>query len=355
MNPTVSIFTSVHPPDDPRIRGKGIGTLLQRGWRVTYVCQAPGPTGTDGFRIRTLSGGRVARAAKAIWRIVTSPSDVVVVHDPELLLGAIPAGWIRGKNRVVFDVHENLPSQLRSRSSTPRILRRPMAWVARVGLRLAESSVTITLAEPGYRSLFHHDHPVFKNLPVAGALPTRDVDARGIVYVGDITSARGAMVLVDAVGMLGTGQRLTLVGRCKQGFRAELEAAAQERGIELVMPGYLPYEQAWELAVQSLIGVSPLKDLPNYRYSLPTKIVEYRAVGLIAVVSDLPASLDAIDGSAAARSFAAGDSADLARVLSEVLSSPRADDVALREASDVRATHVWPADRFDAFYRSLLC
>ena len=230
-----------------------------------------------------------------------------------------------------------------------------MAWVARVGLRLAESSVTITLAEPGYRSLFHHDHPVFKNLPVAGALPTRDVDARGIVYVGDITSARGAMVLVDAVGMLGTGQRLTLVGRCKQGFRAELEAAAQERGIELVMPGYLPYEQAWELAVQSLIGVSPLKDLPNYRYSLPTKIVEYRAVGLIAVVSDLPASLDAIDGSAAARSFAAGDSADLARVLSEVLSSPRADDVALREASDVRATHVWPADRFDAFYRSLLC
>ena len=294
------------------------------------------------------------RAAHAIWKILTSKSDVIVVHDPELLIGAVPAGWMRGRNRVVFDVHENLPGQLSTRRSTPRMLREPMAWLARVSLRVAESAVTITLAEPGYRSLFRREHPVFENLPVPDALPVRSEDANGIVYVGDITRARGVMVLLDAVGMLGSRQRLTLVGRCERGFPAELEKAARQYGIELVMPGYLPYAQAWELAAQSLIGVSPLNDLPNYRNSLPTKVVEYRSVGLVTIVSDLPASLDAIEGSAVARSFVASDPSDLSRVLAEVLTDLEASQLALVESSTVRESATWPADRFEAFYRSLI-
>jgi glycosyltransferase involved in cell wall biosynthesis len=354
VNHSATIFTSVHPPDDPRIREKSLETLRARGWQITYVCQAPGPVNTEGFRVRPLSGGRVARSAKAVWQMMTSKSDVVVVHDPELLIGAIPAGWIRGKNRVVFDLHENLPGQMRTRQSTPRALRRPMAWLTKAVLRVAESAVTITLAESGYRCLFRRDPAVFENLPVTGALPVRNDESRGIVYVGDITRDRGAMVLLDAVGMLSTRQPLTLVGRCDPRFKSELELAAAEVGVDLVMPGYLPYVQAWDLAAHSLVGVSPLNDLPNYRYSLPTKIVEYRSVGLVAIVSDLPASLDAIAGSAVARSFRAGDPADLAQVISEILLDPEAPQLALTESVAVRESETWPADRFDAFYRSLI-
>lgn len=354
MNRTVSIFTSVHPPDDPRIREKSIGTLLAHGWQITYVCRVPGPTQVDGITVDSLTGGRLARAAKANWKIVTSHADVVVVHDPELLVGAIPAGWLRGKNHVVFDLHENLPGQLRTRASTPRMLRHATAWLAKAVLRVASSALTVTLAEPGYCSLFRHDHPVFENLPIAGVLPERADDARGIVYVGDVTVARGALVLIGAVGSLGSGHRLTLIGRCDDALKKEIQVSADQHGIELVMPGYLPYAQAWELAARSTIGVSPLNDLPNYRDSLPTKIVEYRSVGLVAVVSDLPASLKAIANSAATRSFRAGDSADLARVLSEILSNPEAEDIARREGTDVRTSALWPADRFAEFYDSLL-
>jgi len=229
-----------------------------------------------------------------------------------------------------------------------------MSWIARALLRVAESAVTVTLAEPGYRPLFRHEHPVFENLPVAGALPVRQADARGVVYVGDITEARGALVLVEAVGMIGGEQGLTLIGRCDPAFRAKLEAVAREHGVDLVMPGYLPYTQAWELAAHAMIGVSPLNDLPNYRHSLPTKIVEYRSVGLVTVVSSLPASVDAITGSSVARSFRAGDCTDLARVLGEVIVDAQAAETALREAADVRASELWPAARFDAFYRSLV-
>jgi glycosyltransferase involved in cell wall biosynthesis len=162
------------------------------------------------------------------------------------------------------------------------------------------------------------------------------------------------MVLLDAVGMLATRQRLTLVGRCEPQFKSELETEAQEVGVELMMPGYLPYAQAWDLAARSLIGVSPLNDLPNYRHSLPTKIVEYRSVGLVTIVSDLPASLDAIAGSVVARSFVAGDAVDLAGVLAEALSDPGAPQIARDESVAVRRSETWPADRFDAFYRSLM-
>jgi glycosyltransferase involved in cell wall biosynthesis len=234
------------------------------------------------------------------------------------------------------------------------MLRPATAWLARALLRVASSALTVTLAEPGYRSLFRHDHPVFENLPIAGVLPERADDARGIVYVGDVTVARGALVLVEAVGSLGSQQRLTLIGRCSDALKRQIQVLADQHGIELVMPGYLPYEQAWELASRSTIGVSPLNDLPNYRDSLPTKIVEYRSVGLVAVVSDLPASLDAIADSAAARSFRAGESADLARVLSEVLSNSDAEGTARRERADVSATSLWPSDRFAEFYDSLL-
>ena len=354
MNPSVTIFTSVHPPDDPRIREKSLETLRARGWQVTYVCQAPGPTSANGFRVKQLTGGRVTRSVKAIWQIMTSKSDVVVLHDPELLIGAIPAGWTRGRNRVVFDLHENLPAQMRTRQPTPRVLRRPMAWLTRAVLRVAESAVTITLAEPAYRQLFRRDPQVFENLPAAGTLPVRSDDANGIVYVGDITRARGVMVLLDAVGMLATRQRLTLVGRCDPQFKSEVETEAQEVDVELMMTGYLTYTQAWDLAARSLAGVSPLNDLPNYRHSLPTKIVEYRSVGLVAIVSDLPASLDAIASSDVARSFVAGDAVDLARVLTEALSDPEAPQIARAESVAVRESESWPADRFDAFYRSLI-
>lgn len=296
------------------------------------------------------------RTLKAMWTMMRSTSDIIVVHDPELLVGAIPIGWVRGRSRVVFDLHENLPAQwpLRTRRRTPGRLRRPTAWIARGVLRVAESAVTVTLAEPGYEVLFRAPHVVFENMPVAGSLPMRAADASGIVYVGDVTAARGAELLVDAVGSLEPPQRLTMIGRCGEDLEASLRAAARESGVDLVMPGFLPYADAWTLAAKSSIAVSPLQDLPNYRDSLPTKVVEYRSVGLVTVVSDLPASLKAIEGSAAARSFVAGDASDLARVLTEAAADADAPERARAEAAIVKDSETWPADRFDAFYRSLI-
>lgn len=279
--------------------------------------------------------------------------DVTTIHDPELLAGAFLVAMLRGKRAIVFDVHENLPAQLRTRAGTPAFLRRVSSLLAVFALRLAERVMTVTLAEPGYADLFRRRHPVFENLPVPGVLPVRAPDATGVVYVGDVTRQRGAVLLLEAVARL-DDVPLTLIGRCRSELAEELASTARRLGVHLSMPGYLPYDEAWQLASSSLVGVSPLLDLPNYRNSLPTKIYEYRSVGLVAVASDLSGSLEAAEGSTVVRTFTAGSVMELAGVLSEVLSDELLQRRAVEEAKTVRASSAWDAEAFAGFYRSLL-
>ena len=353
MTPTVTVVTSVHQPDDPRIRLKGIQTLVDAGWRVTYVAPAPGPANSEGIDVIPLEGSRIRRTLAAARTMFALDSDVTVVHDPELLPAAMALGTRRGADRVVFDLHEDLPRQLLTRRSSPPFLRKPSAVASMWALRAAERLLTVTLAESNYSWVFERDHPVFENHPVASSLPMRVDDPSGVVYVGDITADRGIPLLVEAMGEH-SGVPLTLIGRCSPALRHELEARALALDVPLEMAGFLPYAEAWARAARHVVGVSPLLDLPNYRASLPTKIDEYRAVGLVTVVSDLPASLEAINGSTAAISFTAGDTNALAGALGEALGDPGRLAAAAAEAPEVRASRVWDSDRFADFYASRL-
>lgn len=353
MTRSITVATSVHPPDDPRIRVKGIATLVDAGWDVTYVCQAPGPVDTSGFEVVLLEGPRARRTMVASKAIFSLDADITVVHDPELVPAAIALGMLRGSKRVVFDLHEDLPRQLLTRRASPAPIRRSTAVASMWMLRAAERSLTVTLAEPNYSWMFAHEHQVFENHPISGRLPMRSENAAGVVYVGDITPDRGIPLLVDAMGQI-PGVPLTLIGRCSPSLQAKLEASAQDGGVPLTMTGFLPYGEAWALAAVHRVGVSPLLDLPNYRGSLPTKIHEYRAVGLVAITSDLPGSVRAIEESAAAASFAAGDQEALASELRSALDDPGRLVAATAEAADVRRARAWDGERFADFYASLV-
>jgi glycosyltransferase involved in cell wall biosynthesis len=220
-------------------------------------------------------------------------------------------------------------------------------------LKAAERALTVTLAESNYRWMFANEHEVFENLPISGELPLRSEDAVGVVYVGDITPDRGIPLLVEAMGAV-PGVPLTLIGRCSPSLAGQLERSAEAGGVPLTMTGFLPYPEAWDMASRHRVGVSPLLDLPNYRASLPTKIDEYRAVGLIAVTSDLPGSVAAISGSAAASSFVAGDADALATELQSALNDDRRLAAATAEAAGVRRSRAWDGERFAAFYESLV-
>jgi glycosyltransferase involved in cell wall biosynthesis len=280
-----------------------------------------------------------------------SNADVIAIHDPELIPAGVIARWLRGVP-VILDLHEDFPAQILTKSSVPRWLRRPLASVARLWLVLADRTLEITLAEDGYRELFRSTPPVFANYPDSFFLPEPTTATRaGVVYIGDITEQRGAMTLLEAAADAGVGP-VVYVGRCPQTLRRRLLELATERNVEIELRGWLPYPEAMDVAGNATVGVSPLHDTPNYRHSLPTKTLEYLAMGTPVVASDLPGTAQVIRGLPGVRLVSPGDVAALAEALRSINAQASAD--AIDGSSAIRLAFQWPADEVKQYYLSLV-
>ena len=350
MNRRLLVVTTVHPADDPRIREKYI-RALSADFDVEYATKPPPPSDDGGLDWRSLSGGRISRWFSALRFMLTTRADVIAIHDPELIPAGVFTRIVR-KKPVVFDLHENVPGQILTKQAVPIWLRRPLAFLARSWLSMAERTLALTLAEEGYGSLFRLRHPVFPNYPDASLLPQSDTGRRnGVVYVGDVTEQRGAVTLLDAVAGAGLDP-VTYVGRCSEDLRRRLLERAGEAEVEIELRGWLPHAEAMAIAGRAMVGVSPLHDTPNYRHSLPTKTLEYLALGTPVVASDLVGTASVIGSLPGVRLVPAGDVKSLAAALAAV------DDDLVAEAAagvaEVRRRYRWPSDDVRAFYASLL-
>ncbi|MDJ0663514.1 MAG: glycosyltransferase [Acidimicrobiia bacterium] len=351
MKPRLLVATTVHPAEDPRIRRKLIGTL-QNDWDVVYAGVGDGPVDRSGLEWMELAGSRPVRWLRAARLILSGRYDVASLHDPELLPLGIVAALLGRK--VVFDVHENVPDQIRTKDWLLRPLRRPLAAIFGWMLRLAEKRVAITLAEAGYARLFRHSHPVFANYPM-GELPRGgEADpAVGVVYLGDLTEARGLAVAVEAAGIAQV-EKVTLLGRCSSDFRSRLEGIAAAHDLQLEFHGFVPSERALALAARGVVGLSPLLDLPNYRDSLPTKVLEYLAVGVPTLASDLPGTRTVVGGRAGVMLVTPGDVAAWADAIAAAVADPDLRAEAGKGSAEIRAAFVWPEQEVRGFYRDLL-
>jgi glycosyltransferase involved in cell wall biosynthesis len=349
VKPRLLVASSVHPPDDPRIREKLIRSL-SGDFEVAYATQEPGPNDRSDVEWVPLVGTRNQRRRAVGSLLSTDPYDIAVIHDPELLPSAIRQSR-RGRT-VVYDVHENLPEQITSRASIPSALRRPLAALAHRYLLHAERQIPMTLAESGYGSMFTSEHPVIPNYPRLEGLPKPGGDPDGpIIYVGDVTEVRGIKTLIGAVALMRHMRGLVVVGRCSTEFGSEIATQADQLGVDLDLTGWLEHADAMELVVRSSIGVSPLFDTGNYRHSLPTKTLEYLALGVPVVASDLPGTRSVIGGLSGVVLVRPGSATDLAQGLDRIIDSYGSGRP---EPELVRDKFVWPDSELLDFYRSLL-
>ena len=297
----ILIVTTVHTPLDARIHHRQLRSLIDAGWDVTYAAPwratgtSPGAVvaGTEVVDLpRAVGRHRLPAllAARRVVRRLAPGHDLVLLHDPELLL-AVP-GRIRRRVPVVLDVHEDLAASLPDRRWVPARLRRPVTRAAVALERWAERHVTLLLAEDGYRARFRGEHPVVPNLPwIPTEVPPAASEDR-VVQVGRLSTGRGVAELLSLGARLAVagGPTLHLIGAADTDVEPAVRAAVA-RG-ELVWHGYLPNAEALALVEGSVAGLSLLHDLPNYRVSRPTKLVEYLAHGVPAVTTPLPAAVE---------------------------------------------------------------
>ncbi|SEE98532.1 glycosyltransferase family protein [Ruania alba] len=284
----VLVVTVVHDPEDARIRHRQIPALLAAGMQVTYAApfEAFGrtpPSGVRGIDVPRASGrrrlGAVVRARQVIRR-AGAGADVVLVHDPDLLLSVTGLGPRVG--RVVWDVHEDTGAAIGMREWIPDLLRRPLRALVRLTEQLAERRYTLLLAEHSYAERFRTTHPVVPNSNWVPATPPQPSGTERVVYLGNITIARGGREMITLARLV-PELELVLIGTADATIQPELEAA-QHRG-ELTWLGFVPNDDAVQLLDGALAGLALLHDQPNYSRSLPTKIAEYLAHGVPAVTT----------------------------------------------------------------------
>ncbi|HEY4606490.1 MAG TPA: glycosyltransferase, partial [Acidimicrobiia bacterium] len=291
--PAILVLTTVHTPDDTRIRERLVRSLEEIG-RVTYATRVPGPSDMSGLSWARLPGGRIRRNLAALMLLVRGKWDIAILHDPE----TIPAGVLARLTRravVVFDVHEDLPAQIAYKDWVPAPLAGMFRGIARGLYRLAERFLVLTLAEPGYDRLFDKSHPVFPNFPRSSSFPAPLESGDGsAVYVGDITRARGLEDALEATAR--SGIRFVAVGRGEETLVEAMTSRARDLNAELELTGPVSNPEALKRMSVASVGLSPLRDEANYRHSLPTKTLEYLAMGIPVVASDLPGTRAVLEG-----------------------------------------------------------
>jgi glycosyltransferase involved in cell wall biosynthesis len=298
---SVLVMTVVHNPSDSRIWFREVDVLLRSDWHVTYVAPFSGYNQCPPVRDARLPGSltcldvpraegrrrsRADRAARDLLKRLARHHDLVLVHDPELL---VAAAGLRLRN-LVWDVHEDPSAALQVKEWVPKSLRAVAAALWRSAERQAERSYELLLAEFAYQERFRRRHPVVPNtvmVPTKTLPPGRD----RVVYLGTVTEARGCSLMISVARMLaalpGGPVRLEIIGEAPERKSAEALRQAEQEGI-LTWHGFLPSQAALARISGALAGLSLLDDLPNFRCSLPTKVVEYGACGIPVITTPLP-------------------------------------------------------------------
>lgn len=308
----VVVCTVVHHPADARIFYREIRALLDAGHDVTYIAphgESSAPVRDEGQSqdegnpervrgsLRPVTIPRAAgrrrlgalRAAKKAMAEQSAGADLLLVHDPELLLVLPPA---RERPPTVWDVHEDTAAALTTKAWLPPWLRPVAAGGVISAEHLAERRLHLILAEHGYNARFTGTHPVVPNttyVPETAAPPS---GPKRVVYVGHISPDRGSAEMTELGRLLRPhGVAVDLIGPADAAARAHIEAA----GEAVNWHGFVPNAEAMRLVDGSLAGLSLLQDEANFRHSMPTKVAEYMARGVPVVSTPLPLAVQLVE------------------------------------------------------------
>lgn len=295
-------LSSVHPAIDNRILNKECRSLAQAGYEVVLLAPHDREEVIEGVQIRPLGQwkGRLGRltvgSVEALRRALAERGDVYHVHDPELLLVAPLLRW-RSRAAVIYDMHENVPKALASKTWIPQVLRPAAATLwRRLETLLLRTKMPVVFAERSYAKDYHRlRHTVVVENMVASSLASVEAPKYAdftLVYVGGVTRGRGIGVTLAALESLwemGETVRFECVGPIyDQSLRAESEAFAKRWGDRVRFHGRRSSAEAMKIAARAHVGLAILQPCPNYIESFPTKMFEYMGLGLPLIASDFP-------------------------------------------------------------------
>ncbi len=305
---------STIPISTSRIVNRQCRAMAQAGAVVTLLSGNPREVSEGRFNMRHYpcrhgAVGRLLSSPAILGPALAERADIYHVHTFQLVPVALILKLLFRK-RVVYDMFEDFPSMVLTRSWRPHWLRglisRGVYAIESVACRSLDAVIT---ADPAVLKQYigARDRRPRKRRIVFYNFPSLDVFFRGvstrmtdtprlydIVYSGGMSERTGSFVLLDAIERLareGIHPRVLMFGYSdKPTFKAEFLARAREKGIDdcFKLLGRVPHEQVPQLLMHARVGVVPLQPISKFLKNIPTKIFEYWACGLPVVASNLP-------------------------------------------------------------------
>jgi glycosyltransferase involved in cell wall biosynthesis len=302
-------LTSVHSRYDTRIFLKECRTLASANYSThLVVADGKGDETRDGVRIidAGASRGRLDRMRHAPSRVLKKAlavnAKIYHLHDPEL----IPIGLALKKSgkKVVFDAHEDVPTQLLGKP----YLNKPLRWVLSKIFSHYESWACrqldgIVAATPFICRKFekiNRNSVNVGNYPLLGELSLGSGDnstkQRKVAYVGGVSLIRGIRELVHAMMLAQSDVRLQFAGKFSE---MELERLVKaEKGWNRVDElGFLDRNGVRTVLSESIAGMVTFHPTAAHLDALPIKMFEYMSAGIPVIASNFPLWQEIIDDS----------------------------------------------------------
>ena len=278
---------------------------------------------------------------------------VVQVHaPPDFLAAAALVPKLLGSS-LLLDVHDLSPHMFAMRFGHGRLatsFEHTLEGVERRAADLADAVVTVH--EPYRRELIALGVPPEKVHVVMNSVDERLLprqaapphDRFTAVYHGTITPPYGVELLVQAAAAV---QDLSLEIYGDGDSEPAVARLVRELGLDprvTLVGRQLPQREVLERISGASVGVIPNLPTRLNRFALSSKLFEYVALGIPAVVADLP-TLRAHFDPEEVRFFRAGDASALAQALRETAAEP---DSARRRAEAARRRYEayrWPVQR----------
>jgi glycosyltransferase involved in cell wall biosynthesis len=260
---------------------------------------------------------------------------------------------------LLLDLHEDMPEFYRD-----RFRRRPLPALMPLvtGVTKASAAVAdrlITVHEPlralsvarGVRPerisvvMNSADERIFD----PSRYPRRPFMADGelrIIHHSNLQRIYGMQIALEAIALLDKEIPLRVDVYGDGPYRGELEAAIERTGTadRVHLHGRVAIEELPRLIADADVGIVPSLDEPYLKYSLSTKLLEYVAMGIPVIASDL-ATFRAHFTDGALLYVQGGDAASLADGIRSVVADPDAAAARAREAMVQAGRYAWAGQR----------
>lgn len=365
-------FTTVHPRDDSRIRSKQVASLARAFGDVTLYVQDGLGTERDptlGYAVVD-TGPRLPRLKRMLvggWRmfraVLQAKPHIAHFHDPELLPWAILLRLAGVK--IVYDVHEDMPQQVKHNPGLPRWAQRILPpfvavaeWVGgRVFDGLAVPTQTIADRFPPQKTILVRNFPMLEELHQPYAAPMAE-RPRHFAYVGYISEVRNIFGMMQAVAKLSEPDaRLRLVGSFAIQATEDRARAMPEWQQWVQFEGWASREQVGQILGDVRGGLVVLQPVEHEMLTLPIKLFEYMAAGLPVIASDFPVWRTIVDGAQCGILVDPLDPVAIAGAMRWLIDHPdAAAQMGARGRAAVERDYSWQpeAERLISFYRDRL-